>query len=708
MEKLLLITPPFVQVNCPYPATAYLKGYLTRQGYQAEQYDLSIELINRLFSRDILLRIFDACTPEQMGKDPNLERMYGLRERYLSTIDTVMEFLRKGDNTLATLICNGEFLPQAERFDAAGELDYFFGNLGTADCAKFLCTLYLQDLSDLIRGTVTEHFEIVRYGERISMSIPLFAKLEAELRQPRNPIEEEMVALLERQIEAVRPTLVGFTAPFPGNLLAILRCAQYLKERHPDIRIAMGGGYPSTELRTMTDKPIFRYIAYIILDDGERPLERLFAGNDLLRTYARDGYHEGEAAPLTHAERGCPDFSGLPHDKYLSLTEVTNPMHRLWSDGRWNKMMLAHGCYWAKCAFCDTALDYICRYESVPAAQLVDWMEQVMGHTGSRCFHFVDEAASPTMLRELSLEILRRGLKVAWWTNIRFEKNFTGDLAQLMSAAGCIAVSGGLEVASDRLLALMDKGVTIEQATLAMRNFFYAGIMVHTYLMYGFPTQTLQESVDALEVVRQLFRAELIGSAFWHRYAMTVHSPSGIDPEKYGVHRKNKGPNGFANNEVPFTEIRTYNINTVGEALNEALTNYMCGGGIDRPAHKWFKGKEIPPTTLENTLITDQLIKPDASRIYNDPARLVWIGVPLIRTGEGVTARNNTGEKQFRFGEAEAEFLMELTLRCADLSRKVTLADAKQLYGKYSPEPFVVFYHSKQWDQLRKYGLLQI
>ena len=307
-----------------------------------------------------------------------------------------------------------------------------------------------------------------------------------------------------------------------------------------------------------------------------------------------------------------------------------------------------------------------------------------------------------------SLEILRRGLKVAWWTNIRFEKNFTGDLAQLMSAAGCIAVSGGLEVASDRLLALMDKGVTIEQATLAMRNFFYAGIMVHPYLMYGFPTQTLQESVDALEVVRQLFRAELIGSAFWHRYAMTVHSPSGIDPEKYGVHRKNKGPNGFANNEVPFTEIRTYNINTVGEALNEALTNYMCGGGIDRPAHKWFKGKEIPPTTLENTLITDQLIKPDASRIYNDPARLVWIGVPLIRTGEGVTARNNTGEKQFRFGEAEAEFLMELTLRCADLSRKVTLADAKQLYGKYSPEPFVVFYHSKQWDQLRKYGLLQI
>ena len=707
MEKLLLITPPFVQVNCPYPATAYLKGYLTRQGYQAEQYDLSIELINRLFSRDILLRIFDACTPEQMGKDPNLERMYGLRERYLSTIDTVMEFLRKGDNTLATLICNGEFLPQAERFDAAGELDYFFGNLGTADCAKFLCTLYLQDLSDLIRGTVTEHFEIVRYGERISMSIPLFAKLEAELRQPRNPIEEEMVALLERQIEAVRPTLVGFTAPFPGNLLAILRCAQYLKERHPDIRIAMGGGYPSTELRTMTDKAIFRYIDYIILDDGERPLERLLAGNDLLRTYARDGYHEGEAAPLTHAERGCPDFSGLPHDKYLSLTEVTNPMHRLWSDGRWNKMMLAHGCYWAKCAFCDTSLDYIRRYESVPAATFVDWMEEVIRQTGSRSFHFTDEAAPPKLLKEISLEILRRGLCVSWWTNVRFESRYTGDLCLLMAAAGCIAVSGGLEVASDRLLKKMNKGVDIAQAALAMRNFSYAGIMVHAYLMYGFPTQTLQESVDSLEVVRQMFRAGLIDSAFWHRYAMTVHSPSGTDPEAFGVRRRNAHVHAFANNEVAFVENRGYDIRLVGEGLDEALRHYMAGDGLDRPAHKWFAGK-TPRTAVDASLIADQMIRPDASRLFDENARVVWIGPPPVRQEDGLVLHGASSARKLKFKPHETEFLLCLMQTASDLSRKFTFGEAAELFRHYSEESFVAFYLSKKWDLMRPLGLLQI
>lgn len=711
MEKLLLITPPFVQPNTPYSATAYLKGYLARRGLAVEQADLSVELLDRIFSRDFLGRVFDAYAGSREAKasnrDENLERIHALAPRYLATVESIMRFLRQGDNTLGTLIVGGDFLPQAGRFAAAGDLDYFFGTLGTTDCARFLCTLYLQDLSDLIRAVVTPHFEIVRYGESLSLAIPSFDLLERELQTPRNLIEEEMVRLLEAKVVEHRPTLVGFTLPFPGNLLSALRCAQYLRETHPEIRIALGGGYPTTELRDMTDPGIFRYADYVILDDGELPLERILTGDAPIRTYTAEGYHAAEGH-ITHEQRGCPDFSGLPHDLYFSLSEVTNPMHRLWSDGRWNKMMIAHGCYWAKCAFCDTSLDYIGRYESVPAPLFVDWMERVMEQTGSRGFHFVDEAAPPKMLKEISLEILRRGLKVSWWTNIRFESGFTGDVAQLMSAAGCIAVSGGLETASDRLLGVMNKGVTIGQATLAMRNFYYAGIMVHTYLMYGFPTQTLQESIDALEVVRQLFRAELIDSAFWHRYAMTVHSPSGREPERFGVKAKRQGPHPFANNEIPFAENRSYNIVMVGDALREALSNYMYGQGLNRPAHKWFAGKDVKPTTVEESLVTDQLIKPDASRIFNEKTRLVWIGVAPSRTEQGLALHSNSGHKTLAFKEPEAEFLMEVIALTGDLDRKVTLEEIKSLYARYCEEPFLVFYHSKKWDILRGYGLLQL
>lgn len=704
MAKILLVTPPFTQINSPYPATAYLKGYLGSRGYEAEQFDLSTELINGVFSLGFLERVFGLF---KGSRDENIVRIYAMRREYLRSVDAVMDFLRGTNPELAVLICSGEFLPQASRFAAAEDTDYFFGTLGSLDCAKFLCTLYLQDLSDFIRDTVSAHFEIVRYGEKIAMSVPSFAKLEAELSKPLNIIEELMVGLLDRELGRCGVEYVGFSVPFPGNLLSALRCAGYIKGKYPGVKTIIGGGYPSTELRSMTDKGIFDYIDYCILDDGELPLERILSGGELVRTYTRDGYFTADDN-ITHLQRGCPDFSGLPHRKYISLTEVTNPMHRLWSDGRWNKMMIAHGCYWAKCAFCDTSLDYICRYDTVPAAEFVDWMERVMAQTGSRGFHFVDEAAPPKMLKEISLEILRRGLKVAWWTNIRFESSFTGDLAMLMAAAGCVAVSGGLETASDRLLEKMNKGVTIEQATMVMRGFYYSGIMVHAYLMYGFPGQTLQESVDSLEVVRQMFRAELINSAFWHRYAMTLHSPCGLNPEVFGAVRRSAGLSPFANNEVEFTDKRDHNINMVGEALRESLCGYMYGNGIDRPAHKWFKGKDVPQTTVENSLITDHLIKPDNGRIYDPAARLLWIGVMPEKSHDGITLRNAAGFKSVKFTEEQSAFVMRIMELASDLSRKMDFAEAARIYSEYSEEPFVVFFLSKKWDVMRTYGLLKI
>ena len=122
------------------------------------------------------------------------------------------------------------------------------------------------------------------------------------------------------------------------------------------------------------------------------------------------------------SEVGTPDYSNLLLDKYISVIEIANPMHKMWSDGRWNKLTMAHGCYWGKCTFCDISLDYIKLYEPITANLLCDRIEEMICKTGERGFHFVDEAAPPALMRALAIEIIRRNIVITWWTNIRFEK----------------------------------------------------------------------------------------------------------------------------------------------------------------------------------------------------------------------------------------------------------------------------------------------
>lgn len=612
-QPVLLLIPPFTQLNTPYPSTAYLKGYLNTKGVGCVQSDLSLEVILAIFSSAGLSELFTEIEGRKAKLSPNARQIIAKKARYVETIDPVVSFLQGKADTLAYRICNSDYLPQAGRFtDNEEEQEWAFGTLGMRDRARYLCTLYLEDLSDLIQETVDPDFGFSRYAEHLGRSASSFDGIEQALLAPARFTDRFLLRLLKERMEAVRPRAVALSVPFPGNLYSALRCAGWLKEFYPDVPVVMGGGFVNTELRSVTDTRLFRYIDYLLLDDGEDPLYQLLrlldgsAGKDeLVRTFCLDAsgetvcYHDNAShPPCRQSEAGVPDYEGLLLDKYISVIEVMNPMHKLWSDGRWNKLTLAHGCYWGKCAFCDGSLDYIKRYEPNTARSLVDRMEELIRQTGEIGFHFVDEAAPPALLREMAEEIIRRRLTVVWWGNIRFEKSFTAGLCELLQRSGCIAVSGGLEVASPRLLQLINKGVTVPQVARVANNFTSAGIMVHAYLMYGFPTQTAQETIDSLETVRQLFELGLVQSGFWHRFAMTAHSPVGLQPAEYGCRVTEPAFGGFARNDVQFDDTTGCRHELFGEGLRISLYNYMNGTGFDLPLHKWFGGMKVPRTTL--------------------------------------------------------------------------------------------------------------
>lgn len=688
------------QLNTPYPATAYLTGFLrqheARLGLEVSQADAALELFLRVFSRTGIQRVLDelraraaeldagdagdAADDTEDAEDaedaedvddvddtdgaddvayagaampPSIAWFLAHGERHVATVDAVVRFLQGRDPGLALRIATRELLPEGPRFAAIEDgpgaddddpLGWAFGGLGITDRAKYLASLYIDDLADAIRDGISPDFELSRYGERLAQGAPAFDPLREALEGEPTLVDEMLDELAADLYARHRPDVVGLTAPFPGNIYGAFRIARAIKAVAPATRIVLGGGYVNTELRELSDPRVFAYVDFITLDDGEAPMLALLdhlrdPGVPLHRTFVcRDGavalVTDGARSDVALRDAGTPTYAGLWLDRYLSLFEMLNPMHRLWSDGRWNKLTIAHGCYWRQCTFCDVTLDYIARYDRAPADLLVDRIEALIAETGQTGFHFVDEAAPPAALRALAERLIARNVMITWWGNVRFEKAFTPGLTRLLARSGCVAVSGGLEVASDRLLALMKKGITVEQVARVTRAFSDAGVMVHAYLMYGFPTETAQDTIDALERVRQLFAEGCVQSAFWHRFTATAHSPIGRAPELFGIRLRTAPPptlaRNFARNDVAFDDPTGCDHEFFATGLRKAVYNFMHGLGLDADPRSWFKrpalrsrsgtAPKVPKVTVPADLIRRALtaeVPPDA---LDDPA----------------------------------------------------------------------------------------
>lgn len=618
--KILLVTAPMIQINTPYPATAYLKGFLSAHPeHQVEQRDPAIALALKIFSLEGLVAL---KKDSQKKKNPELKFFLDAYEDYKRELPGALALLQGKHHPRLKKLAARDLLPEGPSFEPLHEqapiLEQWEG-LPLEERAQYLASLFLDDIALYYKLAMDADFAFSRYGEKLAASNPSFNALEKRLSQPPTFIDSCLDAIAEDYLEETKPSLFGISAPFAGTVYAALRMGRVAKKK--GISVVMGGGYPNTELRSLKDPRIFSFVDFITLDDGERPLLCLLEflegkrkKENLKRTYALENgqvvfYSDALEKDIPFPETGTPDYTGLPLGDYISLTETLNPVTRLWSGAFWNKLTLAHGCYWHRCSFCDTSLDYIGRYETEKATKLADKMEAMADQTKCKGFHFVDEAAPPAILKSLSEELIKRKSDFEWWGNIRFDKAFTPELAKKMADAGCIAVTGGLEVASPRILSLIEKGITLEQVVKVTKAFQEANIFVHAYLMYGFPSQTEQETIDSLEVVRQLFLHGCLQSAFWHRFAATIHSPVGRNPDKYGITLLPQAapPEGlFSQNDIPFLDPVKTPHDDLGLGLKKALYNYMHGIGLEEDVRFWFDRK-VPKAQIPAKLVADFL-----------------------------------------------------------------------------------------------------
>ncbi|WNM56711.1 B12-binding domain-containing radical SAM protein [Candidatus Nitrospira allomarina] len=730
--SVLLVIPPLTQLNTPYPSTAYLTGFLRSQGYRTHQADVGIEMVLALFSRGGLSRVFAELRKASIDELPGEARqMLSLERAYVETINPVISFLQGRNPTLASRICQGTFLPQGPRFSlgSSENQDGKHRAYHQADQAKHLATLYLEDLADLVQATITPHFALSRYAESIAMQANSYDRLEEALAQPLSLTDEWMVDALWRHVDRHQPGVVGFSVPFPGNLYGALRMGQQLRVKRPEIKVVLGGGYPNTELRRMRDPRLFEVVDFVTLDDGERPflclleyLEGKRREPDLCRTFLRSGqnvvWQNGADEPdVSQVEVGTPTYDGLPLNQYISVLDTLNPMHRLWSDGHWNKLTVAHGCYWKQCTFCDVGLDYIGRYEVSPGEMLVDRIEALIAETGRCGFHFVDEAAPPAGLKNLALSLLEREVTISWWGNVRFEPAFTPDLCRLLAASGCIALSAGLEAACDRLLALVKKGITVDQTVRVVQACRDAEILVHAYLMYGIPSETIGETIESLERVRQLFAHDLIQSAFWHRFTTTAHSPIGLHPQAYGIHLIGPAFGGFAENDLVHGDDLASIPEWIGEGLRAALWHYKEGLELTRDVREWFP-ERVPKPKVKRTWVKQVLESEEREDHSRLERKFVWIGgQPDVDRGNGeqykIILPNRTTDEEVRLKRGQGEWFLNLIERAVPVHqagghRYPIYKEVRAGFPFGGPKGFDKWWQSASAHKARTVGLLLV
>ncbi len=724
--SVLLLIPPLTQLNTPYPSTAYLTGFLRGRGIEAAQADIGIDMVLRLFCRSGIKALFAQIRERGNELPGEARQMLAIEPAYLNAIDPVIEFLQGRNPSLALLLARPGFLPQGPRFAGQRGRAMLSRALSEQDRAKRFATLFLEDLADLVQATVSPHFALSRYAEHIARAASSFETIIDAVASPPTLTDRFMLEALWEHLTRFNPSLVCLTVPFPGNLYGAFRIAHSIKSQRPDIVIALGGGYANTELRRLSDPRVFDYVDYITLDDGERPLLSLIEHlaetrprTGLCRTFYRDKdrvvfANDATDQEFSMDEVGCPTYSGLTLDRYLTILDSTNPMHRLWSEGHWNKLTVAHGCYWKQCTFCDVGLNYISHYEMTPTDRLIQQIEQLIAETGCRGFHFVDEAAPPAALKSLALRLLEKGVAISWWGNIRFEEAFSPDLCRLLAASGCIAVTAGLEAASDRLLEKIKKGITVDQTALVAAAFKDAGILIHAYLMYGCPSETVQETVDSLERVRQLFATDLIQSAFWHRFTATAHSPIGLKPAAHGLRILGPEFQGFAENDFLHEDRCGETPEWLGEGLRRSILNYLERRGLTLDVRQWFD-HYVPKTQVSPMWVRRVLKKRIAEDNPQTERRFVWLGGEPVCEPAGRRMRlilpGHTTDQTVTLANQQAQWLDKLIREStpqSNLSRPYPLLREAKTTFPGTVKEFESLLGTTYWKKVRSAGLLLV
>ena len=316
-------------------------------------------------------------------------------------------------------------------------------------------------------------------------------------------IETEPIQKVVREFD---PEIIGITC-VTFLVYSTIELSKLLKKEFPDKTIIVGGIHPTIRPQDFLREQTVDYVA---VGEGEITMYE-FVG-------AFDSGREPASVPGIMCMRSGKIMAAPPRQLINNLDDLPAPdIDDLVKDGyqtsidtkTGNKVaviLTSRGCPF-NCIFCANQLLSEGKYRAHSIERVCSEIENLIEkHNITQLFIQDDNfAVNNKRAKELCREFIRRGFheKFSWWAEARVDC-VNEELLSLMARANCKIISYGLESGNQRLLDLIEKGITLEQIRKAINLTKKVGIDIRASFILGLPTETREESLRTIKFAREM------------------------------------------------------------------------------------------------------------------------------------------------------------------------------------------------------------
>ena len=300
------------------------------------------------------------------------------------------------------------------------------------------------------------HITLADYGDARFSPVNSTDLLQAAAAFDENPFYPFFKHRLTELIEAEKPGRIGFSVNFMSQAVCAFAMAGFVKHHWPDCRIVMGGGLVTSWVNIKGfNNPFASVVDGLICGPGE---EKLLAMAGLPETKA--------------ASQPGFDYGEFPLDGYLS-------------PGRVLPYAATRGCYWQKCRFCPEKFENT-RFHAFDKSAILADLDRLGRETTPALIHFLDNALPPAFLKAL----IEHPPGLPWYGFVRVTDHLTDpDFVRGLRASGCVMLKIGIESGAQHVLDALNKGISVETVSRALKTISAAGISVYGYLLFGTPAE---------------------------------------------------------------------------------------------------------------------------------------------------------------------------------------------------------------------------